>query len=30
VIAGGATAENAMNRAQADITTMLKNNGYIK
>jgi ABC-type glycerol-3-phosphate transport system substrate-binding protein len=30
VIAGGATAENAMNKAQADITAMLKNNGYIK
>jgi ABC-type glycerol-3-phosphate transport system substrate-binding protein len=30
VIAGGATAEAAMNKAQADITTMLKNNSYIK
>ncbi|MDR1587184.1 MAG: sugar ABC transporter substrate-binding protein [Treponema sp.] len=29
-IAGGTTVEAAMNKAQADITAMLKNNGYIK
>jgi multiple sugar transport system substrate-binding protein/sorbitol/mannitol transport system substrate-binding protein len=29
VIAGGSTAEAAMNKAQADIMTMLKNNSYI-
>jgi ABC-type glycerol-3-phosphate transport system substrate-binding protein len=30
VIAGGDTAEHAMNQAQADVTAMLKTNGYIK